>query len=104
MTSPELPSNIRKRGKVVMPPDGEVFHFEIVDEVRKFQDDSKTKIIVLQLIKFDDGKKEIRLGYYIIGKKPKMRGRWVWGQYAALMPAQIFHSVIQQATKKGWFA
>jgi hypothetical protein len=23
-----------------------------------------------------------RFGYYIIGKKPKMKGKWVWGQAA----------------------
>ncbi len=103
MAFPDLPSNVGKRGKTVMPPDGEVFRYEIVDEVREFQDDSKTKVIVLQLIKFDDKRTEVRLGYYIIGKKPKMRGRWVWGQFAAFMPTHIFQSVIRQATKRGWF-
>lgn len=87
-----------------MPPDGEVLRYLIADEVREFQDGSRTKVIVLQLIQFHDQRKEIRLGYYIIGKKPKMRGRWVWGQYAAFMPAEVFQSLVKKATNRGWFA
>jgi hypothetical protein len=54
-------------------------------------------VVVLQLVRFDDGRKEIRLGYYIIGKKPKMRGRWVWGQYATFMLTRVFQSLIRKA-------
>lgn len=104
MTPPHIPSKIGKRGKTVMPLDGEVLQYTIVDEVREFQDSSKTKVIVLQLVQFDDRRTEVRLGYYIIGKKPKMRGRWVWGQYAAFMPTHIFQSLVRQATERGWFS
>ena len=104
MTIPELPSKVRKRGKCVAPVGGQVSHFTIVGEVRTFQDKAKTKIIALQLLEFDDGRKEVRLGYYIIGKKPKMLGRWVWGQYAAMMPPHAFVSVVRKAVKLGWFS
>jgi hypothetical protein len=44
--------------------------------------------------KFEDKRIEVRLGYYIIGKKPKMRGRWVWDQFAALLPLRDFRALI----------
>ena len=102
-TLPVLPSKIGKRGKLVLPPDKRVLHYTITDEVRVPQSDMPEKILCLQRIEFDEDKRvEVRLGYYIIGKLPKMRGRWVWGQFAALMPLQDFRALIQQAEKKGW--
>ena len=57
----------------------------------------------MQRIEFqEDGRIQLRLGYYIIGKKPKVLGRWVWGQYAALLPLGDFGRLVQQAEKKGW--
>ena len=99
-----LPSHVGKRGKSVMPPDREIVRYQIIDEISKFQDSSKSKVIVLQLVEFDNRKTEVRIGYYIIGKKPgKMRGRWVWGQYAAFMPLKVFQSLVSEARKRGWF-
>lgn len=101
--TPKLPSNVGKRGKAVMPPENSMNTFTIVDEVRKFQDSSQSKIIVLQRIRFSNDRTEVRLGYYIIGKKPKMRGKWVWGQYATFMPERIFRSIFKQTVIRGWF-
>jgi hypothetical protein len=101
---PPLPSNVGKRGKAVMPPDRRVLRFTITDEVRSFADSRRTKVVVLQLVRFDDGRKEVRLGYYIIGKKPKMRGRWVWGQYATFMLTRVFQSLIRKAIERQWFS
>jgi hypothetical protein len=59
------------------------------------------KLVCLQRIKFEHSKPEIRLGYYIIGKKPKMRGKRVWGQYCIFMPLRDFKALIRRAEKKG---
>jgi hypothetical protein len=100
---PVLPSKVGSRGKLVVPPDGRVLHYKITDEVRVTQSDMREKIICLQRIEFEEDKRiEVRLGYYIIGKKPKMRGRWVWGQFAALMPLRDFRALVRAADKKGW--
>jgi hypothetical protein len=44
------------------------------------------KVFILQEVESQHAKEKelklFRIGYYIIGKKPKMRGKWVWGQYA----------------------
>src|SRR5882672_9904666 len=100
---PDLPCTIGKRGTSVMPPDGRKIKFVVVDEVRCFQDSNKDKILLLQLMQFGGRKREVRVGYYIIGKLPKMKGKWVWGQFAAFMPLRIFEKLVRGATKKGWF-
>jgi hypothetical protein len=102
-TLPELPSKIGKPGKLVMPPDGEVLHYTITDEIRLPQSDAPQKILCLQRIEFvKDKRVEVRLGYYIIGKLPKMRGKWVWGQFATFLPLGDFRKLIRLAEKKGW--
>jgi len=66
-------------------------YYRITDQVAQPQSDKPKKLLCLQRIAFDDdGRIELRLAYYIIGKKGKMRGRWVWGQYAAFLPAKDF--------------
>ena len=80
MGFPALPSNVGKRGTLVHPPDGHKTSFTITDEIQRIQSNFSEKISCLQRIRFDHGAEEIRLAYYIIGKKPKMLGRWVWGQ------------------------
>jgi hypothetical protein len=60
-----------------------------MDEITRQHTGVDTKIICLQLLRFDeDGREQIRVGYYVIGKKPKMGGRWVWGQFATMMPLE----------------
>jgi hypothetical protein len=100
---PVLRSKIGTRGKLVVPPDGYVMHYTITDEIRVTQTDFPRKILCLQRLEFDDDKRvEVRLGYYIIGYKPSVLGRWVWGQFAALMPLRDFRALVRKAEKKGW--
>ena len=49
-----------------------------------------------------DGRIEYRLGYYMIGVKPRMAGKWTWGQYATLIPASDFRALIRQAQQRDW--
>lgn len=102
MTYPPAPSNIGKR-RSAHKPEGGHFHFTVADEIHIEQSDLPSKLIYLQRIKFEpDGRMELRLGYYIIGKKPAMRGRWVWGQFATMMPEADFRKLIDLAKTKGW--
>jgi hypothetical protein len=103
MILPILPPNIGKSGKLRVPPDGVILRFKIVDEIRRVQSDLPEKIICLQHIEFEDGREEFRLGYYIIGKLPKMKGKWVWGQFATLLPQKDFIAIFRDAEKRGWF-
>jgi hypothetical protein len=106
---PPLPSTIGKRGSY-KDPDGTRLPFTVVDEVRREQSsyayvpegEPLGAVLVLQLLRFDNGIEELRLGYYILGKKPAMRGKWLWGQYAASMPPEDFEALVKQAIDKGW--
>ncbi len=99
---PDFCTTIGKKGKTVEPVTDIKHHYQVVDEVTHVQSDNVGKVIILQKIQFDDGKMELRLGYYIIGKKPKMEGRWVGGQYATFTPVLDFQQIIAKAQAKGW--
>ena len=102
MHCPLAPSNIGKRRSATRP-DRRRFYFTIADEFHVEQSDKPGKLIYLQKLKFEsDGRIELRLGYYIIGKKAAMRGRWVWGQYATMMPVSDFRRIVNGAKRKGW--
>jgi hypothetical protein len=61
------------------------------------------KELCLQRIQFEEEERiELRLAYYIIGKKPKMRGKWLFGQYATFMPLEDFKTLITKARTQGW--
>lgn len=98
---PLAPKRKGKRGKLVLP-DGTCMGYTIEDELSIPQRDLPTKSIHLQRVRFDDGREEMRLGYYIIGKKKRMRGKWVWGQFATLMPASDFRKIVRLAERNGW--
>jgi len=59
------------------------------------------KFFILQEFFWENGKRELRLGYYMLGKKPKMRGKWVWGQYAPFIPEKDLKKLLLKAKKKG---
>lgn len=65
--------------------------------------DNSGKIIVLQKLKFDDGRHELRLGYYIIGRRDGMKGKWTWGQFAILLPMADFIAISEEARNKPGF-
>jgi len=76
-------------------------NFKIGRYVTLRQSNYAGKIFVLQEILFENREKEIRIGYYIIGKKPRAKGRWVWGQYCPFFPKQDLIKLIEKAKKKG---
>ena len=101
-TYPEKPNNKGKRGQTKDHADGTIAKYTIVDEIVIPQSDAPHKLIYLQKIEFESKKIELRLCYYIIGKLPKMKGKWVFGQYATFLPEKDFKKIISEARKKGW--
>lgn len=47
------------------------------------------------------GKIEYRIGYYIVGKIGRGRGRWLWGQFCPIVPLKDFDKLIAKAKKEG---
>lgn len=48
-----------------------------------------------------NGEIEYRIGYFIVGKIGRARGRWVWGQFCPLIPVSDFKELISKAKKDG---
>jgi hypothetical protein len=70
MSRPDLPNNIGKR-RANSDIDGNKHHFVVLGEIIRIQSDYPGKAIYLQRFQWDDGRIELRLGYYVIGKKGK---------------------------------
>ena len=99
---PDLPINAgkRRRAKDLF---GSYSYFTVLDEITMIQSTNPQKAIYLQRIQFDDQRIEFRLGYYIIGKKPKHGWEMeMWGQFATMLPADDFTQIVLQARNKGW--
>jgi len=96
---PELGSKIGHTAHITNI-DGEKEDWLILDEVRVQQNEGK--IVALQKLEAKNRMIEFRLGYYMIGKKPKFKDRWVWAQYCPMMPEDVFRQVVQLAKDKGW--
>ncbi len=43
---------------------------------------------------------EYRLGYFIVGKIGRAKGRWIWGQFCPLIPRNDFLKLIRKAKKE----
>jgi len=95
---PEL--KINKKG-CITDITGKKIKFEIKRQVTLEQSNYPKKTFVLQELHFENGKKQIRIGYYIIGKKPGARDRWVWGQFCPFFPKQDLNKLIRKAKRKG---
>jgi hypothetical protein len=77
--------------------------FVVEDEIRRPQTEYPCKMIVLQKLRYQERDLvEFRLGYYIIGKRPRMAGKWTWGQYATFLPQSDFQAVVDEARRKKW--
>jgi hypothetical protein len=110
VTEIELPrSRIGDKVALKMPPDGTVMYGKILDDIVRFQkryleaDQTPRKALVLQRIRAETGVTEVRLGYYILGKKPAMKDKWVWGQYCTMLPANELLELVEEAKARGWF-
>lgn len=100
---PTLPSKIGNRGQYTMP-DGSTEYFTIIDEItRPSTQPPLDCVYCLQKLKYDGGAEEIRLAYYIIGVKPGMQGKWVFGQYSTSMDKADFKYLVEEAQKRNWF-
>lgn len=78
VVSQDLPPFPNNKGKTrpIKAIDGTKRHFYIEDEIIIRQSNSQRKIIVFQKMRYlEQNRIEFRLGYYMIGVKPKTKGR-----------------------------
>ena len=100
---PMIPNNIGKRRKIINIW-GKTVWWLIEDEITRLQSTAKHKVICFQKIRHEkDNSIEFRFGYYMIGVKAGAKGRWVWGQYALLIPKGDLLTLLKEAKKRKWF-
>ncbi|MFZ5637770.1 MAG: hypothetical protein ACOY82_14410 [Pseudomonadota bacterium] len=99
-THPPRPNNIGKR-RTFTSITGEKVHLTVRDEIVVPHGDGK--LAYFQQFQFEeDGRIEYRLTYYMIGHKPGRRGRWVFGQYSLMLPAEELSQLLTEARNRGW--
>lgn len=99
---PALPNN-KGRVRKIDSQKGYKVTYTIVDEIKIKQHNAPNKAIYLQKMQFEEDKRiEFRFGYYIIGHKPGMQGKWVWGQYCLMIPKIDLIKLLAAAKKKNW--
>lgn len=99
--NPELPTRLGKttRRKTI---EGHPMIYTVVDEDVFEAPSNKEKAFSLQKLRFGDGRIEFRICYYMIAHKPRMRGKWAFGQFAPMMTAEEMRLIFQRARQKGW--
>jgi len=58
------------------------------------------KLFVLQELEYPHHRREIRIGYYIVAKKGKKKGKWIWGQFNPHIPKEDLKKLIEEAKKE----
>jgi len=102
----ELPILDSTKGKTITtrdPVSQAESHLLVEDEIRIYQTGSPDKIVLLQKCRHADSTvTEYRLGYYIIGKRGRMLGKWTWGQFATFVPVEDLQRLVNEAKRVGW--
>ncbi len=49
---------------------------------------------------WEKGEIEYRIGYFIVGRTGKRKGKWVWGQYCPLIPHKDLLRLLKKARAK----
>jgi hypothetical protein len=98
---PPLPSRIGERGTAERPLGGH-YDWEVIDQILRIQSNRPNKLLVFEKFRMEeDGHVQFRFGYYKIGVKEGRKGKWVWGQYAPMIPVEDFKYIVEEAEKKG---
>jgi hypothetical protein len=83
---------------------GNQHHWEIAKCALKPQSDYPEKIFSIQLMKeSSSGKKEVRIGYYIVGKKDKYKNKWAWGQFCPFIPQKDLKEICELLKEENFY-
>ena len=82
--------------------DGKPLIYTVIDDYIFLAPSNNRKAFSMQKIQFDDGHEEFRIIYYMIAEKPRMRGKWAYGQFAPMMNKEEMTMIFDKAKEKGW--
>jgi hypothetical protein len=100
---PPLPSRKNKTTKT-KGIDGSDMIYTVVDEDIFPAKSNPQKAFCLHKIRHSDGREEFRIGYYMIAYRPRMKGKWAWGQFAPIMARSEMVEIFERAKKLGWLS
>lgn len=98
----ELPKPRLNRKSYRKTIDGKPMIYEVVDEDIFLAPSNNRKAFCLHKLRFEDGREQFRIAYYIIAEKPRMRGKWAYGQFAPMMTKEEMQMIFEKARAKGW--
>ena len=93
-------------------PSGRVLKYEIEKTIELLVGPADRKKLVLQKVRYTDGREQLRLGYYVkgsekdlsdkTGKSRKPTEKWIWGQNAPFLDLAQFAKIVEDARAVGW--
>jgi len=91
---------------------GNVLKYEIEKTIELVVGYAGRKKLVLQKVRYIDGREQLRLGYYVkgtekvpsdkTGKVRKPTDNWVWGRNAPFLDMDQFARIVEEARSAGW--
>jgi len=88
--------------------DGSPLVFRVEDEIAFLACSNPKKAFRVQQLRmwdekgFDSGLMEYRICYYMIANKPRMKGKWAFGQFAPMFTSAEFTLLLTVIQEKGW--
>jgi hypothetical protein len=76
--------------------------YTVVDEDVFVAPSNKNKAFCLHKLRHQDGRESFRIAYYMIAQKPRMKGKWAYGQSAPMMTQEEMSMIFKKARAKGW--
>jgi hypothetical protein len=76
--------------------------YTVVDEDVFVAPTNSDKAFAIHKLKFSDGRTEFRIGYYMIAQRPRVKGKWAWGQYAPMMTKEEMAEIFSRVKAKRW--
>ena len=98
---PKLPNRLGKKTRT-KKIDGSPMIYTVIDEDIFLAKSNSKKAFCLHKIRYENGKEEFRIGYYMIAHKPSRRGKWAWGQFAPMMTKDEMTEIFDKLKAKGW--
>jgi hypothetical protein len=105
---PPLPTSrkgvITKTEKI----DGSPMIYRVEDDAIFEAPSNPAKAFLLQKLVFDEGQGfesgpvMFRIAYYMIANRPRIKGKWAYGQFAAMMTPAELKVIVRRMEEKGW--
>jgi hypothetical protein len=105
---PPLPTSRRGVITETKKIDGSPMVYRVEDDAIFEAPSNPAKAFLLQKLAFDEGQGfengpvMFRIGYYMIAHEPRMRGKWAWGQSAAMMTPLELKIIAKEMEERGW--